>query len=56
MMLNLGGPETTEDVHDFLLRLFLDKDLIPLPAQRYATCKQVDATMNIVMIANLPHG
>lgn len=33
MMLNLGGPETTEDVHDFLLRLFLDKDLIPLPAQ-----------------------
>ncbi len=35
MMLNLGGPETTADVHDFLLRLFLDKDLIPLPAQRW---------------------
>ncbi|KAL8603902.1 hypothetical protein ACOMHN_005122 [Nucella lapillus] len=33
MMLNLGGPEKAEDVHDFLLRLFLDKDLIPLPAQ-----------------------
>ncbi|XP_064388468.1 ferrochelatase, mitochondrial-like [Halichondria panicea] len=33
MMLNLGGPETLDDVHDFLLRLFLDKDLIPLPAQ-----------------------
>ncbi|EDV25725.1 uncharacterized protein TRIADDRAFT_50124 [Trichoplax adhaerens] len=33
MMLNLGGPEKTEDVHDFLLRLFMDKDLIPLPAQ-----------------------
>ncbi|XP_071098941.1 ferrochelatase, mitochondrial-like [Haliotis cracherodii] len=33
LMLNLGGPEKTEDVHDFLLRLFLDKDLIPLPAQ-----------------------
>lgn len=33
ILLNLGGPETTEDVHDFLLRLFLDKDLIPLPAQ-----------------------
>lgn len=32
-MLNLGGPETQEDVHDFLLRLFLDKDLIQLPAQ-----------------------
>ena len=34
LMLNLGGPEKLEDVHDFLLRLFLDKDLIPLPAQR----------------------
>ncbi|CAH1789178.1 unnamed protein product [Owenia fusiformis] len=33
MMLNLGGPETLDDVHDFLLRLFRDKDLIPLPAQ-----------------------
>ncbi|XP_055343437.1 ferrochelatase, mitochondrial-like isoform X2 [Paramacrobiotus metropolitanus] len=33
LMLNLGGPETTSDVHDFLLRLFSDKDLIPLPAQ-----------------------
>ncbi len=40
MMLNLGGPETLDDVHDFLLRLFLDKDLIPLPAQRWVglTC------------------
>ena len=34
IMLNLGGPEKVDDVHDFLLRLFLDKDLIPLPAQR----------------------
>lgn len=33
LLLNLGGPETQEDVHDFLLRLFSDKDLIPLPAQ-----------------------
>ncbi|ESO98047.1 hypothetical protein LOTGIDRAFT_174413 [Lottia gigantea] len=33
LMLNMGGPETTEDVYDFLLRLFSDKDLIPLPAQ-----------------------
>lgn len=33
VMLNLGGPETVEDVHDFLLRLFMDKDLIPLPFQ-----------------------
>ena len=42
MMLNLGGPETTEDVHDFLLRLFLDRDLIPLPAQRYFYCSYCD--------------
>ncbi|XP_031569990.1 ferrochelatase, mitochondrial-like [Actinia tenebrosa] len=33
MLLNLGGPENLDDVHDFLLRLFMDKDLIPLPAQ-----------------------
>ena len=35
MMLNLGGPETLDDVHDFLLRLFMDRDIIPLPAQGY---------------------
>lgn len=33
-MLNLGGPENTNQVYDFLLRLFSDKDLIPLPAQK----------------------
>lgn len=33
MLLNLGGPEKQEHVYDFLLRLFSDKDLIPLPAQ-----------------------
>uniref|UniRef100_A0A0B7B4Y6 Ferrochelatase n=1 Tax=Arion vulgaris TaxID=1028688 RepID=A0A0B7B4Y6_9EUPU len=33
MLMNLGGPENQEEVHNFLLRLFLDKDLIPLPAQ-----------------------
>jgi ferrochelatase len=31
----MGGPETTDDVSDFLNRLFSDKDLIPLPAQKY---------------------
>jgi ferrochelatase len=34
-MMNLGGPEKTDDVYDFLFRLFSDKDLIPLPAQKY---------------------
>jgi protoporphyrin/coproporphyrin ferrochelatase len=33
--MNLGGPETTADVHDFLLRLFSDEDIIPLPFQQY---------------------
>lgn len=33
LMLNMGGPETLDDVHDFLLRLFLDRDLMQLPLQ-----------------------
>ncbi|POI26207.1 hypothetical protein CIB84_010043, partial [Bambusicola thoracicus] len=33
LMLNMGGPERLDDVHDFLLRLFLDRDLMTLPAQ-----------------------
>ena len=36
LMLNMGGPEKLEDVHDFLLRLFNDTDLMKLPIQRYA--------------------
>lgn len=30
MLMNMGGPAKTEDTYDFLLRLFQDKDLIPL--------------------------
>ncbi|KNC71297.1 hypothetical protein SARC_16167 [Sphaeroforma arctica JP610] len=30
LMMNLGGPATQDEVHDFLLRLFSDGDLIPL--------------------------
>ncbi|XP_026571130.1 ferrochelatase, mitochondrial [Pseudonaja textilis] len=33
LMLNMGGPETLEDVHEFLQRLFLDRDLMTLPVQ-----------------------
>ncbi|XP_074644519.1 ferrochelatase, mitochondrial-like [Tubulanus polymorphus] len=33
LMLNMGGPETVDDVHGFLLRLFSDKDLMKLPVQ-----------------------
>lgn len=36
VFLNMGGPSTTDEVHDFLSRLFQDKDLIPLgPLQKY---------------------
>ncbi|XP_037085125.1 LOW QUALITY PROTEIN: ferrochelatase, mitochondrial-like [Pollicipes pollicipes] len=33
LMLNMGGPARREDVHDFLLRLFSDTDIINLPMQ-----------------------
>jgi len=33
LMLNLGGPGTLEDVGPFLERMFLDRELIPLPFQ-----------------------
>lgn len=35
VMMNMGGPSTIPEVHDFLSRLFHDRDLIPLPAQRF---------------------
>ena len=34
----MGGPETTDDVYDFLNRLFSDRDIIPLPAQKQVNC------------------
>ncbi|KJE88817.1 ferrochelatase [Capsaspora owczarzaki ATCC 30864] len=36
VLMNLGGPATQADVHDFLLRLFSDRDIIPLPLQSYS--------------------
>uniref|UniRef100_A0A8C9S5R4 Ferrochelatase n=1 Tax=Scleropages formosus TaxID=113540 RepID=A0A8C9S5R4_SCLFO len=33
LMLNMGGPEKLDDVHDFLFRLFMDRDLMTLPVQ-----------------------
>lgn len=35
VMLNMGGPSTVAETHDFLKNLFLDRDLIPLPFQRF---------------------
>jgi len=33
VMLNLGGPQTIDDVGPYLERMFLDRELIPLPFQ-----------------------
>lgn len=33
VMLNLGGPQSTDDVKPYLRRMFLDRELIPLPFQ-----------------------
>ncbi|KAI9033771.1 ferrochelatase [Phycomyces nitens] len=33
LMTNMGGPETLDDVHGFLLNLFSDRDLMQLPLQ-----------------------
>jgi ferrochelatase len=34
IMLNMGGPATTDEVHNYLLRIMTDTDIIQLPAQR----------------------
>ncbi|XP_012250672.2 ferrochelatase, mitochondrial [Athalia rosae] len=33
LMLNMGGPQTTDQVHDYLLRIMTDRDMIQLPVQ-----------------------
>lgn len=35
VMMNLGGPATQQDVNPFLTRLFSDREIIPLPLQKY---------------------
>jgi protoporphyrin/coproporphyrin ferrochelatase len=35
VLLNLGGPETVDDVGPFLVELFADREIIQLPAQRW---------------------
>ena len=35
VMMNLGGPKTLADVQPFLLKLFEDREIIQLPAQRF---------------------
>ncbi|XP_023173886.1 ferrochelatase, mitochondrial [Drosophila hydei] len=33
LMLNMGGPQHTDQVHDYLLRIMTDRDMIQLPIQ-----------------------
>lgn len=33
-MLNMGGPQTTDQVHDYLLNIMTDRDMIQLPFQK----------------------
>jgi protoporphyrin/coproporphyrin ferrochelatase len=35
VLMNLGGPETVDDVGPFLEELFADREIIPLPAQKW---------------------
>lgn len=33
LMMNMGGPQNLDDVYDYLLRIFSDRDIMQLPAQ-----------------------
>lgn len=35
VMLNMGGPATTDKVGEYLLRIMTDRDMIQLPIQRF---------------------
>lgn len=35
LMLNMGGPSNTNQVHEYLLRIMTDRDMIQLPVQRF---------------------
>nr|XP_022919158.1 ferrochelatase, mitochondrial [Onthophagus taurus] len=34
VMINMGGPDTTDKVHDYLLRIMTDRDMIQLPVMQ----------------------
>lgn len=36
LMLNMGGPSKIEEVHEYLLRIMTDRDMIQLPFQRFS--------------------
>lgn len=35
LMLNMGGPSSVDEVHEYLLRIMTDRDMIQLPFQRF---------------------
>lgn len=35
-MLNMGGPANIDQVHEYLLRIMTDRDMIQLPVQRFS--------------------
>lgn len=35
VMINMGGPQNTSQVQDYLLRIMTDRDMIQLPVQRF---------------------
>lgn len=44
VMLNMGGPSNTNQVHEYLLRIMTDRDMIQLPVQRFSeSCGKFDA-------------
>ena len=47
-MLNMGGPETLDEVHSFLLNLFSDRDIMQMPAQRFASYNIINNAQNIL--------
>lgn len=36
LMMNMGGPATTDKVGEYLHRIMTDRDMMQLPVQRYA--------------------
>lgn len=41
-MLNMGGPTSKDEVHNYLLRIMTDTDMIQLPVQRSVWLKGVE--------------
>ena len=49
LMLNMGGPEKLDDVHDFLSRLFQDRDLMQMPVQGSVSRERVQKIIKVLL-------